>query len=51
MGNIDASCIVYVKVSTLTHLKQSKISLLTGNKSEIVMLIVQHDMIVTVIFM
>jgi len=51
MDNMEASCILYVKVGTFTHLEQSKISLLTVNKSGIVTLTVQHDMIVTVIFM
>jgi len=51
MDNMDASCIFYVKVSTFTHLEQSKISLLTVNKSGILMLTVQHDMIVSFIFM
>ena len=29
MDNIEASCIFYVKVSTFTHLEQSKTSLMT----------------------
>jgi len=49
--NMEASCVFYVKVSTFTHLEQSKISLLTVNKTGIVTLTVQHDMIVSVIFM
>jgi hypothetical protein len=51
MDNMEPSCIFYVKVGTFTHLEQSKISLLTVNKSGIVTLTVQHDMIVSVIFM
>ena len=51
MDNMEASCHFYVKVGTFTHLEQSKISLLTVNKSGIVTLTVQHDMIVSVIFM
>jgi len=51
MDNMEASCVFYVKVGTFTHLEQSKISLLTVNKSGIVTLTVQHDMIVSVIFM
>jgi len=51
MDNMEASCVFYVKVGTFTHLEQSKISLLTVNESGIVMLTVQHDMIVSVIFM
>jgi len=48
MDNMEVSCVFYVKVSTFTHLKQSKIALLTVNKSGIVTLTVQHDMIVSV---
>jgi len=51
MDNMEASCIFYVKVGTFTHLEQRKISLLTVNKSGIVMLTVQHDMIVSDFFM
>jgi len=51
MDNMVASCIFYVKVGTFTQLEQSKISLLTVNKSRIVTLTIQHDMIVSVIFM
>jgi len=51
MDNMEASCILYVKVSTFTHLEQSKIFLLTVNKSGVVTPTVQHDMIVSVIFM
>jgi len=50
MDNIEVSCVFYVKVSTFTHLEQSKISLLTVKKSGIVTLTVQHDMIVSVSF-
>jgi hypothetical protein len=51
MDNMEASCVFYVKVGTFTHLEQSKISLLTVNTSGIVMLTVQHDLIVSYIFM
>jgi len=51
MDNMEARCVFYVKVGTFTHLEQSKISLLTANKSGIVTLTVQHDMIVNIIFM
>jgi len=51
MDYMEASCVFYVKVGTFTHLEQSKICLLTVNKSGIVTLPVQHDMIVSVIFM
>jgi len=51
MDNMEASCTSYVKVGKFTHLEQSKISLLTVNKSGLVTLTAQHDMIVSVIFM
>jgi len=51
MDNMEASCIFHVKVGTFTHLEQSKISLLTVNKSATVTLTVPHNMIVRVIFM
>jgi len=51
MDNMEASCIFYVKVGTFTHLEQCTTSLLTVNKSGIVMLTVQHDMIVSAISM
>jgi len=51
MDNMEASCVFYVKVGTFTHLEQSKVFLLTVNKSGIVTLTVQHDLIVSVIFM
>jgi len=51
LDNMEASCVFYVKVGTFTHLEQRKISLLTVNTSGIVTLTVQHDMIVSVIFM
>ena len=51
MDNMVASGVFYVKVGTFTHLEQSKISVLTVNKSRIVTLTVQHDIIVSVIFM
>jgi len=50
MDNMEASCIFYVKVSTFTHLEQSKTSLLTVKKSAIVRLTIQHDLIVSVSF-
>jgi len=49
--NMEASCVIHVKVGTFTHLEQSKISLLTVNESGIVTLTVQPDMMVSVIFM
>ena len=51
MDNMEASCVFYVKVGMFTHLEQSKIFLLTVKKSGIVMLTVQHDLIVSIIFM
>jgi hypothetical protein len=51
MDNMEVSCIFYVKVSTFTHLKQSKIALLTVNKSGILMHTIQHDMIVSLSIM
>ena len=51
MDNMEASSVFYVKVGTFTHLEQSKISLLTVNKSGIVTLTVKHDIIISVIFM
>jgi len=36
MDNMEVSCAFYVKVSTFTHLEQSKIAPLTVNKSGIV---------------
>jgi hypothetical protein len=50
MDNMEASCVFYVKVGTFTHPEQSKISHLTVNKSGIVKLTVQHDLIVRVSF-
>jgi len=51
MDNVEARCVFYVKVSTFTHLEQRKTSLLTVNKSGIVRLTVQHDLIVGISFM
>jgi hypothetical protein len=51
MDNMEVSCVFYVKVSTFTHVEQSKIALLTVNKSGIITLTIQHDIIVRVSFM
>ena len=51
MENMQASCVFYVKVSTFTHLEQSKIALLTDNDSGIATLTIQYDMIVSIIVM
>ena len=50
MDNMEASCVFYVKVSTFTHLEQSKTSLFLINKSGIVRLSVQYHLIVSVGF-
>jgi len=50
MDNMEVSCVIYVKVSMFTHLEQSKTALLTVNKSGIMTLTIQHDMIVSVSF-
>jgi len=47
LDNMAVSCGFYVKVSTFTHFEQSKTALLTVNKSGIMTLTVQHDMIVS----
>ena len=51
MKDMEASCVVYVKVGTFTQCEQSKICLLTVNKRGIVRLTAQHDWIVSVGFM
>jgi len=51
MDHTEASCVIYVKVGTFTLLEQSNIFLLNFKKSGIVTLTVQHDLIVSVIFM
>ena len=51
MDNMEASCVFHVKVSMFTDLEESNTSLLTVNKSGIVRLTVQHDMIVSISFM
>jgi len=51
MDNMEASCDFYVKVGMFTHLEQSKMFLLTVQKSGMVMLTVQHDLIFIVISM
>jgi len=51
MDNMVASCVFYVKAGTFTQLEQSKICLLTVNKTGIVGLTLQHDWMVSVNFM
>jgi hypothetical protein len=48
MDNMDASCVFYVKVGMFTHLEHGKIYLLAVNQTEIVKLIAQHILIVSV---
>jgi len=50
MDNMEASCVLYVKVGTLTRLEQSKTPVLTVKETGIVRLTVQHDLIVSVSF-
>jgi len=40
MDNMEASCVLYIKVSTFTHLAQSKTTVLTDIQSGMVRLIV-----------
>jgi len=51
MDNMEASCLIYVKVGMFNHLEQSKICLLTVNTLGIARQTVQHDLIVSVSFM
>jgi len=51
MDNMEASSVIYVRVSTFTHLEQSKTSLLIVSKSGIVRLTVQHDLMVSISLM
>ena len=48
---MEASCVFSVKVGMVTHLEQSKISLLTDNKMGIVRITIQLDLIVSVSIM
>jgi len=50
MDNMEASFVLYVKVGTFTYLEQSKISLLTINKSGIGKQTEHYDLIVSVRF-
>jgi len=51
MDKMQASCVFYVKVGTLTHLEESKISHLNVNKTRLVRVTLHHDLIVRVTFM
>jgi hypothetical protein len=48
LDNMEASCVIYVKVSKFTHLEQWKTNLLTVNQSGIVWRTIQQDFIVCV---
>jgi len=50
MDNMETRCVFVVKVGMFTQLEQSKIWLLTVNKSGIVRQTVQHDRIVSISF-
>jgi len=51
MNRMEVSCIFYVKVGTFNHLEQSKIWHLTVNKTGIVRLTIQQELIVSICFM
>jgi hypothetical protein len=51
MDNMEQSCAISVKVGTLTHLDQRKISLMAIIKMGLVRLTIPHDFIVSVSFM
>jgi hypothetical protein len=51
MGNMEASCVFYVKVGMFTHLEESKTTLLTVNIMELVKLTLQHDLVLSVSLM
>jgi len=51
MDNIEASCIFYVNVGTLSHLEQSTIFFLSVKKSGLVTLTLQQELIVNIIYM
>ena len=51
IDNMETSYSLYVNVGIFTQLEQSKICVLTVNKTGIVRLPVQHDWIVSVSFM
>ena len=50
MANLEASCILYVKVGTFDQHEQSKLCILIITKFGIVKLILQHDMIFSLRF-
>jgi len=51
MDHMEASCIFHVKVGMFDQLEQSKIWVLTVTTLGIEMLIVQHDMILSICFL
>jgi len=51
MDDMEATCVLYVKQSTVDQQEQSKISILTVTKMEIVMQTVQFDFVCSVSFM
>jgi len=51
MDNMEAKCVLYVMVSTFTHLEQSKTTRLTVNQLGMVTQSVQHGLIVSPSFM
>jgi hypothetical protein len=51
MDHMQASCVLYVKVSRIEQLEQTKISIFTITLLEMFMLTVHHDLNVSVWFM
>jgi hypothetical protein len=51
IDNMPVSWVFYDTVRLFTHLKESKIAVLTVNKSGIVMITIQVEMIVSISFM
>jgi hypothetical protein len=51
MDNMEASCVIYVKVGKLNYLERIQIWLVTVNKVQIFRLTISHDMSVSVSFM
>ena len=51
MADIEASCVIFVKIGMFDQLEQSKISVLTVTILGIVMATIQCDLIVSICFM
>jgi len=51
MDHMEASCVFYVEVGTLTRLEQSKIYILTITTLGIAMLTIDHDLMFSVCIM